>query len=45
MLNDWTKLVAELKQASAPFTESNPQMLAAYRALGAAQGAIGTLDE
>ena len=44
MLNDWSKLVGGLRAASGPFGEAHPQMLAAYRGLGAAQPGPGTLD-
>lgn len=44
MLNNWVELVANVKKAAEPFAEANPQMLSAYRALNAAQGATGTLD-
>ena len=44
MLNDWVELVGNIKQAAVPFGDVNPKMLAAYRGLGAAQGATGVLD-
>ena len=44
MLNNWVAQMENTREAAAPFAESNPKMLTAFRALNAAQGANGALD-
>src|SRR5262245_868198 len=44
MLNNWSELTANIRKVAESYGQANPQMLSAYRALNAAQGATGALD-
>ncbi|ANN77900.1 carboxymuconolactone decarboxylase family protein [Bordetella flabilis] len=44
MLNDWTQVLANNRQAAGSLATHHPKLLAAFRGLNEAQGATGTLD-